>query len=279
MRIAVTHASHCQFENPARHGLQRLRLRPRDGAAQRVLDWSMQVEGGVIEAEYVDHNGNSVDLLRVLPDAERVTITCGGLVETVEDTVGVAGPHAGDMPLWSYRKHTALTRPGPAIAGLVQGLAPAGEAGDRALDSLHRLAERIAAYLTHARGQTEAGTTAEQALAGGSGVCQDHAHVFIAGARQLGLPARYVSGYLLLEDRAEQSTQQTGGHGWAEAHVPGLGWLAFDVPNGIYPDSRYVRVAVGADYADAAPITSIAPGAGTCALDVELSVARQLAEQ
>lgn len=275
MRIAVTHTSHYQFENPACHGLQRLRLRPRDCAVQRVLDWSMQVEGGVIEAEYADHNGNTVDLLRFLPDSDRVTITCGGLVETVEDTVGVAGLHAGDMPLWSYLNHTALTRPGPAIARLVKDFSPAGDADDSALDTLHRLSERIAESLTYAKGQTEAGTTAEQALAGGSGVCQDYAHVFIAGARQLGLPARYVSGYLLLEDRAEQ----TAGHGWAEAHVPGLGWVAFDVPNEICPDSRYVRVAVGNDYADAAPITSIAQGAGTCALDVELSVARQMAEQ
>ena len=64
MRIAVTHTSHYQFENPACHGLQRLRLRPRDCAVQRVLDWSMRVEGGVIEAEYADHNGNTVDLLK-----------------------------------------------------------------------------------------------------------------------------------------------------------------------------------------------------------------------
>jgi transglutaminase-like putative cysteine protease len=90
----------------------------------------------------------------------------------------------------------------------------------------------------------------------GAGVCQDHAHIFISAARANGIPARYVSGYLMMDDRIDQEAT----HAWAEAHVEGLGWVGFDVSNGISPDPRYVRVATGSDYRDAAPITGITQG-------------------
>jgi transglutaminase-like putative cysteine protease len=124
-------------------------------------------------------------------------------------------------------------------------------------------------------GETSADTTAEQALTRGVGVCQDHAHTFIAAARLLGTPARYVSGYLLMDGQVDQEA----GHAWAEAHVAGLGWVGFDVSNAISPDRRYVRVATGADYRDAAPVTGIAQGSGQADLAVRLAVEQQAQEQ
>ena len=112
-------------------------------------------------------------------------------------------------------------------------------------------------------------------MAEGCGVCQDHAHIFIGAARMLGIPARYVSGYLMMDDRIDQEA----GHGWAEAHVAGLGWVAFDVSNGISADARYVRVATGCDYREAAPVTGISYGDGDSALAVSLAVEQQLVEQ
>jgi transglutaminase-like putative cysteine protease len=82
-------------------------------------------------------------------------------------------------------------------------------------------------------------------------VCQDHAHIFIGAARAADIPARYVSGYLMMNDRIEQDAT----HAWAEAHVEELGWVGFDISNGISPDPRYVRVATGRDYRHAAPLT------------------------
>ncbi len=102
----------------------------------------------------------------------------------------------------------------------------------------------------------------------GKGVCQDHAHIFIAAARLLGFPARYVSGYLMLDDRVDQ----VAGHAWAEAHVDGLGWVSFDPSNGISPDARYVRLALGRDYRDAAPISGIRLGMLDERLDVRITV-------
>ena len=125
--------------------------------------------------------------------------------------------------------------------------------------------ERARAYTA---GATHAGTTAEEALKQGSGVCQDHAHIFAAAARLLGFPARYVSGYLMMDDTIDQAAS----HAWAEAHVAGLGWVAFDASNGISPDERYVRLAIGRDYRDAMPVSGIRLGWAEEQLAVRITV-------
>ena len=143
------------------------------------------------------------------------------------------------------------------------------------LATLHALSRAVLGAVAYEIGHTDADTPAEEAVAAGRGVCQDHAHVFIGCARALGIPARYVSGYLMMNDRIDQEA----GHGWAEAHVANLGWVGFDVSNGISPDARYVRVATGCDYREAAPVTGISYGAGDSALRVRLEVEQQLVEQ
>ena len=108
-------------------------------------------------------------------------------------------------------------------------------------------------------------------MSDGRGVCQDHAHIFIACARHLDYPARYVSGYLMMDD----TTDQTAMHAWAEAYIEGLGWVGFDVSNGISPDARYVRVATGLDYSDASPITGMRIGGLSETLGVQIKVVQQ----
>lgn len=110
------------------------------------------------------------------------------------------------------------------------------EANEIAL--LHQLSARIFDAARYRPGATTATTNAEEALLLGQGVCQDHAHIFIAAARALGFASRYVSGYLLLTDRPAQDA----GHAWAETHVAGIGWIGFDVSNQVCPDARYVSV-------------------------------------
>jgi transglutaminase-like putative cysteine protease len=103
------------------------------------------------------------------------------------------------------------------------------------------------------------------------GVCQDHSHIFVAAARAMGYPARYVSGYLMMNDRVHQDAS----HAWAEAHVEGVGWVGFDVSNGISPDARYVRVATGLDYREAAPVSGLRFGRGGEALSIDIQVQQQ----
>ena len=271
MRLAIRHTTRYRFADPVAHGLQRLRLTPKETQGQQILDWTMEYEGAREELTYEDQHHNQVTLVSVTEGAQEVVVTCRGRVRT-EDKAGVIGQHAGHLPLWAFLGHTALTRPGPRIRQLIASVARSDEG---MVPTLHNLSTAIREQVAYDTGHTEVDTCAEDAVAAGRGVCQDHAQIFIAAARALEIPARYVSGYLMMDDRIEQEAT----HAWAEAWVQGLGWVGFDVSNGISPDPRYVRVATGRDYRDAAPITGISFGSVAENLSVELAVEQQTAEQ
>ncbi|WP_374530761.1 transglutaminase domain-containing protein [Novosphingobium sp.] len=271
MRLKVGHTTRYTFSRPVSHGLQRLRLTPKSTHGQKVIDWSMQLTGAKVEVEYEDHNYNMITLISVNPGISEVVVHCSGTVVTA-DNHGVIGPHSGHMPLWSFLQQSPLTRPGPRIRAIAAQLdVPKGEV----LAMLHRLSSLILEQVRYEPGETQAHTSGEEAAMLGVGVCQDHAHIFIGAARALGVPARYVSGYLMMNDRVEQEA----GHAWAEAYVEHLGWVGFDVSNGMSPDERYVRVATGRDYREAAPVTGISWGEGESVLEVRLAVEQQAQEQ
>lgn len=266
MMIAIQHNTTYRYAAPVRYALQQVRLTPKDRAGQRVQQWQLSVTGGTQQLSFLDHHANHVDLISVASGADEIVLSCQGLIET-EDRAGVVGAHGGHLPLWYFTSNTPLTRPGRAV----RALAKAASGDDDMVTRLHALSAMVRDTIAYAPGLTHAETTAEQALALGSGVCQDHAHSFCAAARVLGIPARYVSGYLLMNDR----TQQDATHGWAEAHVEGLGWVGFDVSNGICPDERYVRVATGLDYREAAPVTGMHFGGGGEEMLVTVQVQQQ----
>jgi transglutaminase-like putative cysteine protease len=271
MQLAIRHTTRYRFADPIAHGLQRLRLTPKETQGQKIVEWKMDYEGAREELSYDDQNHNHVTLLSVESGVQDVVVTCSGIVST-QDHAGVMGSHSGHLPLWAFLGHTALTRPGPRIKQLIAGV-KRSEGG--MVPTLHNLSAAIRDQIRYQTGFTGVETAAEEAVVAGCGVCQDHAHVFIAAARSLEIPARYVSGYLMMNDRIEQEAT----HAWAEAWVQGLGWVGFDISNGISPDPRYVRVATGRDYRDAAPVTGISYGTVAENLSVELAVAQQKVEQ
>ncbi len=271
MRLSIRHTTRYHFEDPVIHALQRLRLTPKATQGQEIVSWKMDYENAHRELEYDDQHFNHVTLVSVVPGAKDVTIRCEGVIDT-EDNAGVIGRHSGHLPLWSFLSQTKLTKPGARVKELIKSLP---SHSDDKVALLHALSSRVLETVEYQIGRTGVETTAEEALGQGAGVCQDHAHIFIGAARALDIPARYVSGYLMMDDRIEQEAT----HAWAEAHVDGLGWVGFDVSNGISPDPRYVRVATGRDYRDAAPITGISFGGSAQALQVEVSVAQQQVEQ
>ncbi|APE28166.1 transglutaminase family protein [Aurantiacibacter gangjinensis] len=271
MRLSIRHTTRYRFAEPVAHGIQRLRLTPKETQGQRILDWTMEFEGAHEQLSYDDQNFNHVSLVAVDPGTQQVVVSCAGHVDT-EDNAGVIGQHAGHLPLWAFLGRTPLTKPGPAIRSIIADV-ERSEGG--MVQTLHNLSAAIRDRVTYGTGVTVVTTTGEEAAAEGQGVCQDHAHIFIAAARMLEIPARYVSGYLMMNDRIDQEAT----HAWAEAWVQGLGWVGFDISNGISPDPRYVRVATGRDYTDAAPITGISFGAVTEDLTVDVAVEQQMEEQ
>ena len=266
MRLNIEHKTHYTYNVPVPYALQQVRLRPKSRPGQMIVDWDIEVRGGKVELSFEDEHANSVDLISYTPGECEIEIICRGTVD-VEDKAGVVGPQGGFAPLWLFERRTALTTVGPLLKALI---ADAPSNGTQ-LENLHALSAHVLAAVPYSTDQTESDLTAEGVMRAGHGVCQDHAHVFITAARALGFPARYVSGYLMMNDRIEQ----TATHAWAEAHVEGLGWIGFDVSNQICPDARYVRVATGLDYRGAAPISGMRYGNAGEAMSVSLQVQQQ----
>ena len=185
------------------------------------------------------------------------------MVETT-DTNGVLA-HQGYAPKWLYARTTELTTAGTGVDGLVAAF---DHPSDDPVARMHALSSHIRATVDYDPGWTSVATTAEDALAAGHGVCQDHSHLFLAAARRLGMAARYVSGYLVVDGEPDQPAT----HAWAEVWIEGLGWLGLDVSNGISPDERYVRLAVGRDYREAAPVSGIRFGDAEEDLDVTVQI-------
>lgn len=266
MNLTVFHATRYRFEDPVPYGMQHVRLAPHTGPSQTVHDWSIEFDGVDSQATFYDHNENLVHLVRFHDHQHDIEIRCRGHVET-RDLAGVLGHETGCTPPWYYKRTTTLTEPGRHIKALVKEIGTEGAE----LDRMHALSSMIAETVTYTPGETDATTTAEEGLERGVGVCQDHAHIFVGAARLIGIPARYVSGYLMMDDNREQSAS----HAWAEAFIDSLGWVGFDVSNGISPDERYIRIATGLDYKEAAPIFGIRFGGGRETLSVQVQIQQQ----
>lgn len=266
MLLKIAHTTSYKYDSPVDYGLQQLRLTPKSHNGQRVVSWTTEVEGGTSQLKYDDCHMNMVELISFNESVTEMQVHCEGLVE-VSDKGGVLGRHKGFMPLWMFERSTELTKPGP----LTRRLAKTIDTDAPTLDQLHSLSHTILENVPYDVGATNSGVSAEAALEEGKGVCQDHAHIFLTCARLLGHPARYVSGYLKMDDRIEQDAT----HAWAEGYVEDLGWVGFDVSNGISPDTRYVRVATGLDYKEAAPVSGTRFGSAVEQLAVAVQVQQQ----
>ncbi len=242
MRIRIKHRT--ELETTGGHALNRLRLSPPDGHPQTVIAWSLDVSGAVEEVSFSDHLSNETRLISTDGAPHPVIIEATGEVDT-RDTAGVSGAARGYAPLWLFRRETARTAAGPSIEELVGQVNNGSE-----LDKLHALMGAVGERIAFEE-NVEGDELAEAVLAKGKAPASGSADVFISAARLMGFSARCVSGYLVGE------TGRTTCHAWAEAHVEGLGWVAFDPVNGMSPDERYVRLALGRDYGEAMPLSGM----------------------
>jgi transglutaminase-like putative cysteine protease len=158
---------------------------------------------------------------------------------------------------------------------LTEARGPLGELAEQFRDGVRRdrqagleaLMLGVRERVEYRPGITNVASAAGEAFAAGAGVCQDHAHLFIACCRRLGVPARYVSGYL-----GAGGDERMASHAWADAWIDGDGWRGYDVANRLRPDGRHVRVAMGLDYLDACPVRGFRRGGGGESMAVEVRV-------
>lgn len=263
MRLKLRHETRYRYEAPARGAIQILRLTPRDHATQSVRNWRVEIDADGRLQRDEDAYGNITHTFSIDGPIDELAILVEGEVDLASEAGVIRGTFERFPPSY-WLSPTAMTAPDGAIAEFAAGLA-GQEGGDR-LAFLHRLNETIFGSFEFVVGETDATTSAIEAYGARKGVCQDFAHVFIAAARAFGVPARYVSGYFLRSD----SDSQEAGHAWAEAHLPSLGWIGFDPANGLCPDERFIRVAVGRDYLEAAPIRGARLGGEGEAMEVAI---------
>lgn len=262
MLLMVDHVTRYTYDRPVRGVVQSHRLTPSRFDGQKTLDWSVTVTDGVAGGSFRDGAGDLICGWTVPGPVSEIAVRVQGRIET-RDLIGVLRGHRETVMPDCYLHDTAATRADVAIMALADLAAGAANP----LSAAHTLADAVAEAIEYRPGSTRAQTTAAEALAQGQGVCQDHAHVVIAAARCAGIPARYVSGYLLVTDDLSEAA-----HAWAELHVAGLGWVGFDPANRCCPDDRYIRLGSGLDAQDAAPIRGVSRGKGQESLDVTVAV-------
>ncbi len=269
MLISVRHVTRYVYTEPVGYTVQSLRLTPAPFKGQRIADWQVRASGCPRPLEFRDGFGNTVQLITVSTPHSELTIEAAGTVET-EDCNGIVAGLTKAIPPRVFLKETPQTRPDAAIRALAQSVGSSG-----AIERLHALVAAVRDRVEYVMGATDAHTGAAEALSDGKGVCQDHAHIFISAARTLGIPARYVTGYLVIDG----SDPASANHAWAEAYVEALGWVGFDIANRICTTDRYVRLACGLDAGYAAPIVGSRRGGAGEVLDVSVAVQQQSAQQ
>lgn len=252
MQITIEHQTTYRYPGEVLHTAQYLHLTPRNNASQRVVDWHIVAPGQLTAWE--DAYGNACHTLVEDRPTREIIVTAKGRVETT-DRSGVLPVDMDDPPVDVFLRPTALTHVTPAVGEFASRFAKDID-GDR-IAGLHDLMGGIRKHVAFVADASHSQSTAADALESGAGVCQDHAHLFIACCRSLGVPARYVGGYLF---DGNQKAAYAAGHAWAAAWVGGLGWVSFDVANLICGTDRHVGVAVGLDYSDVAPIRGIRAG-------------------
>ena len=263
MRLKISHTTHYTYDAPVAYGLQQVRVMPVHTQHQSIAHWRVDVSGGRKELMFHDQYQNQTLLIQADAGVCDLSFQVSGEIET-HSSDGIFGKRPEKAPVRLFLQETARTRAG---AGIIALSAPFLGRRDT-LSALHELSATILEVVPYGVGHTQVNTVAEEALGARTGVCQDHTQIFIAAARVLGIPARYVSGYLMMDDRVEQDAS----HAWAEAYVDTLGWVGFDISNGISPDERYVRLAVGRDSREAAPVNGLRLGAGGESMIVSLQI-------
>lgn len=266
MHLRIAHSTIYQYDPPAAGAIQLLRLTPRNHDGQYVARWRIDVAPDARLSAREDAFGNITHVFNAAGPFRQLRVAVEGEVET-HGTDGVVRGTVERFPPSLFLRPTALTEADAALAHLADNIRVAS--GGAALAGLHLLLQTVHRQMAYDLALTNTVMNAAESFAIKRGVCRDLTHVFIAAARCLGIPARYIAGYLQL---ADGRLEQQAGHAWAEAFVPDLGWIGFDAANGLCPTEGYVRVAVGLDSLGAAPVRGTRYGAGGESLQVAIAV-------
>jgi transglutaminase-like putative cysteine protease len=257
-RLRVSHETRFDYDGPARASYNEARLTPRTEVRQTALETRVVTTPPAPQYGYSDYWGTHVVAFNVDRAHEMLAVTGHSLVDTqpAEEPPDCAWRDVSDVAttMADHVSHHLYTSPGPALEALAVGLR-----AERPLETARRIIEATHGSLRYVRGVTTVHTSAEKAHEDGAGVCQDFAHMALALAKTVGLPARYVSGYFHPEADATIGEEMTGeSHAWVELWTGA--WWGYDPTNDCPVGERHVAVGRGRDYGDVPPVKGVYAG-------------------
>ncbi len=284
MLYTIRHVTRFRYDSPISESVMEVRKQPLSDGAQRCVSFEISTKPRAKVHSYTDSMGNTVHHFDVPQAHVQLEITTQALVESLVE------PPAADFVLnheawqmidqqvasgmaWDYSQPSRFVQYSPLLRQFAAELNLTRDPDPLTL--VRRLNSAINERLDYAQDSTDVDSTIDHALELRSGVCQDFTHIMLSVLRLIGIPSRYVSGYLFhrVENTRERLSADAS-HAWIEAWLPDLGWVGFDPTNNVLAGNRHLRVAVGRDYSDVPPTHGIFKGGARSKLEVAVQVRR-----
>ena len=283
VHYAIRHLTRFLYPAPVSESVMELRMRPSNTAEQRCLQFEVEVQPRARVFAYRDYRGNWVHHFDIPRRHGQLAITARAQVQ-IDDPAAL--PEQLPMEAWrtideweareeewEYRQPSRFAEWSPALLEFAEAL---GSSRRHERDPLSSARETMAAIhrrFEYAPKSTRVDSPIDETLVSGRGVCQDFTHIMLAALRWMGVPSRYVSGYIApssVNGGDEPTTIAT--HAWVEALLPELGWVGLDPTHNMQTGLRHIRVAVGRDYADVPPTRGTFKGQTASVLEVSVEV-------
>ena len=279
LRYVIRHTSLFAYSMPISESVMEARMQPRSDAIQRCLRFELTTQPRAKVFSYEDALGNVIHHFDIPGRHSRLSVKADAIVQmsplpvvpnyVSPDTWRDLDDTAISGGLWESVQWSYFSRETPSLARFADEIGWRRE-GDP-LSMMCRLNTTLFESFKYKSGSTRVDSPIDDALEARAGVCQDLAHIMIALARRVGIPCRYVSGYLSPSAQHDRSAEGAT-HAWAEAYIPGLDWVGFDPTNNVIAGARHIRVAIGRDYQDVPPTRGVFRGEAASDLAVRVTV-------
>ena len=281
-RYTIRHLTTFDYDAPIAESVMELRMRPATTGAQRCLQFEVTVEPQARVFAFQDSRGNWIHHFNVPQKHERLTIAAQAQVDLdAPASLPESLPHdawadvdgeaaAGED--WDFRHESAFTPWSEALIGFAGSIGAPRETDP--LSAVRRVMAAIHREFEYAPKSTRVDSPIDDALAARRGVCQDFSHIMLATLRRLGLPCRYVSGYIAPRhaDQIGSRSSPIATHAWVEVKLPDIGWIGLDPTHNAAAGTRHIQVGVGRDYADVPPTRGVFRGRSSSTLSVSVGI-------
>ena len=280
---AIRHLTRFTYASPVSESVMELRMRPATDGPQRCLQFEVDLQPRARVFAYRDFLGNWVHHFDLPRRHGQLAITARAQVQLDAPSVrppalGMDAWHVVDQwdargEQWDFRQPSHFAVWSDALLAFAASLGPVAERTADPLTTVRALSGAMHREFGYAPNSTRVDSPISEALAARRGVCQDFTHILLALLRRIGLPCRYVSGYIAPRALGEDDGPTTiATHAWVEVLLPELGWVGVDPTNDIDAGLRHVRVAIGRDYADVPPTRGVYKGGAASSLEVSVEV-------